>query len=43
LKKRTSCLFPHEKSIINRNAGYNDKMFEDETTTILGLQFENIP
>jgi hypothetical protein len=35
--------FTHEKSIINRNAGYNDKMFEDETNTIFGLQFENIP
>jgi hypothetical protein len=35
--------FTHEKSIINRNAGYDDKTFEDETTTILGLQSENIP
>ena len=32
----------HEKSIINRNAGYDDKTFEEKTTTILGLQFENI-
>jgi hypothetical protein len=28
---------------INQNAGYDDEMVEEETSTFLGLQFENIP
>lgn len=35
--------FTHEKTFINWNAGYDDETVEEETTTFLSLQFENIP
>jgi hypothetical protein len=30
------------RAVINQNAGYDDETVEEETTTFLGLQFENI-
>ena len=31
------------RATINQNAGYDDETAEEEMTTFLGLQFENIP
>ena len=36
-------MFIHMRATINQNAGYDDETAEEEMTTFLGLQFENIP